>query len=290
MSWVTIDQEKCNQCGICVGRCARCYSSNEGVIEAHADEQSCSLCGHCVALCKASAITHSRLDMANFPPLGKPVPWDMEEFTRFVRQRRSHRGFKNKPVPRGDLQRLVEVCRYCPTGSNMQSVQIKIITNRDRMQKLSDLTVDYFQGMIDQVNKEVEKIISEGKQVSEELAFLKTYADRYQRLGEARALGIDPILHRAPAVLIFHSPPNPSTPKDDCVIAAQTVVLAAMTMGLGTCYIGLLTKAAEKYSPLREALALPSDHTVYSVLVLGYPTLKYLRAVDRKAMTVQWEE
>jgi nitroreductase len=90
--------------------------------------------------------------------------------------------------------------------------------------------------------------------------------------------------------MVFHSPPNPSTPKDDCVIAAQTVVLAAMTMGLGTCYIGLLVKAAENYSPIRASLALPPEHSVHSILVLGYPSLKYLRAVDRKAMAVQWEE
>ncbi len=106
----------------------------------------------------------------------------------------------------------------------------------------------------------------------------------------AKELGIDPILHKAPVVLIFHSPPNPSTPKDDCVIAAQTVVLGAMTMGLGTCYIGLLTNAALNYPPVQKALDLPPGNTVHSVLVLGYPRLKFHKAVDRKPLTIQWEE
>jgi hypothetical protein len=61
-------------------------------------------------------------------------------------------------------------------------------------------------------------------------------------------------------------------------------------MGLGTCYIGLFTAAANNYPPVQKALDLPSENSVHSVLVMGYPSLKYLKAVDRKPMTVQWEE
>ncbi len=34
---------------------------------------------------------------------------------------------------------------------------------------------------------------------------------------------------------------------------------------------------------------LPPHHKVYSVLILGYPQLKFLRAVDRKPIEVTWE-
>ncbi|MCJ7833245.1 MAG: nitroreductase family protein, partial [Deltaproteobacteria bacterium] len=148
MSWITIDQEKCNGCGICARRCPRCYTNKEGLITVQADEDCCNLCGHCVALCKTSAITHSRMDMKNFPPISGQISFDPDEFFQFVRQRRSHRGFRKKSVSRADLKKLVEICRYCPTGSNLQTVQIKIITNPERRQKLSDVTVDYFIEMI----------------------------------------------------------------------------------------------------------------------------------------------
>ena len=275
---------------MCARRCTRCFTNNDGVITVHADEECCVLCGHCVALCKTSAITHSRMDMNNFPPISDQTPFGPDEFLQFVRQRRSQRGFKNKPVPRQDLEKLVEMCRYCPTGSNLQTVQIKVITNPEKRQKLSDLTVDYFMDMINQVEKKIKEIVSKGGKIPEDLALQKEIAIRYQGLGLAKELGIDPILHRAPAVMIFHSPPNPSTPKDDCVIAAQTIVLGAMTMGLGTCYIGLFTKAADHYPPILKALDLSPGNVVHSVLVMGYPSLKYVRGVDRKPMTVQWEE
>ena len=290
MSWITIDQDRCNGCGICARRCTRCFTNNDGVITVHADEECCVLCGHCVALCRTSAITHSRMDMNNFPPISDQIPYGPDEFLQFVRRRRSHRGFKNKPVSRGDLEKLVEMCRYCPTGSNLQTVQIKIITNPEKRKELSDLTIEYFLDMSNQVEAEVEQIVSEGKEVPEEFAFRKEFTARYKRLRLAKELGIDPILHSAPAVMVFHSPPSPSTPKDDCVIAAQTVVLAAMTMGLGTCYIGLFNIAVNNSPPIQKALNLPPENTVHSVLVMGYPSLKYPKAVDRKPMTVQWEE
>src|SRR5512137_3006046 len=140
MSWVTIDQELCNACGICARRCPRCFTNTDGVISVQADEECCNMCGHCVALCKTSAIRHSRMDMENFPPFGDPVRLEADEFIRMVRQRRSYRAYKNKDVPRQDLEKIIEMCRYCPTGSNMQTLQIKIFTNREKIKKLSDLT------------------------------------------------------------------------------------------------------------------------------------------------------
>ncbi|MGO9019672.1 MAG: nitroreductase family protein, partial [Syntrophobacteraceae bacterium] len=94
---------------------------------------------------------------------------------------------------------------------------------------------------------------------------------------------------KAPVLMLFHSPPSPSTPKDDCIIAAQTVVLASMTAGLGTCYIGLLRIAAEGSAKVYEALELPVGNTVHSILIIGYPRLKFLKAVDRKPMIARSE-
>jgi nitroreductase/NAD-dependent dihydropyrimidine dehydrogenase PreA subunit len=290
MSWVTIDQELCNGCGICARRCPRCFSNVDGVISVQANEECCNLCGHCVALCTTSAITHHMMDMENFPQIGKPVQLGADEFIQLVRQRRSYRSFREKAIPRDNIEKLVAMSRYCPTGSNMQSVQIKIITNRERTKRLSDLTVEYFMEMIDQVDQEIMELTSKGKDIPRELAEWKLFVDRRRPLGQAKESGIDPILHNAPLVMIFHSPPNPSTPKDDCVIAAQTVVLGATTLGLGSCYIGLLTIAAQNSPKVYQAMDLPSGNTPYSVLVLGYPKLQYQKAVDRKPLQVQWEE
>ena len=99
--------------------------------------------------------------------------------------------------------------------------------------------------------------------------------------------GLDVIFYNAPALMVFHSSKIATTPKDDCMIAAHTVALTAMTMGLETCYIGLFNAAAENYPPAQKELKLPDENSIYSVLILGYPKLKYRLAVDRKKIKVE---
>jgi nitroreductase/NAD-dependent dihydropyrimidine dehydrogenase PreA subunit len=289
MSWVVIDQEKCNQCGICMMRCGPCFSRKEDRIVAHADEDCCNLCGHCVALCPTQAITHSSMDMSNFLDLEKKVAFDTDDFIQFVRQRRSHRFFREKAVPREELEKLIDLCRYAPTGSNRQTTEITVIQDRDRRKRLSDLTVDFYREMIEKVETEYACLKSQGKEIPSDFQEQYDTLVSRKRLIKARDLGIDPIFHSAPAVMLFHSRRQPSTPKDDCVIAAHTVVLAAMTMGLETCYIGLFEKAVPAYTPLKKELNLPPGNVLHSVLVLGYPRLTFLRTVDRRPINIRWE-
>ncbi len=290
MSWITVDDDRCNDCGICALRCPLVFFKQNERMVARADADNCNLCGHCISLCPTDALLHTELDMGNFAPVDGGPGFDPDDFLRFVRERRSIRHFKNTPVAREHLGRLVEICRYCPTGSNRQPVQLRIIENAGRIEQLSNHTVDFFMQLIAKTEADVAALEAEGKPVPEPLAAMKATFQRYKPMGLAREVGMDVILYRAPAVMVFHGDPlQAATPKDDCVIAAQTVALAAMTLGLGSCYIGLFTIAANEHPPLGQALGLPPGHKVYSTLVLGYPKLRFLRTVDRKPVEVSWE-
>lgn len=289
MSWVTIDQEKCNTCGICAIRCIRCFTLEDKAISVYADQRNCNLCGHCVALCPTGAVIHHKMNMDGFIEFEDKIRVKPNDFIALVKRRRSHRHFKEKAIPREDLETLVDMCRYLPTGSNNQSVEIIVLQNPEKIKELSDLTVDYFQNLIQEIEEQAERVKSEGKEIPEDLQQLLITAAFRKHMVLARESGRDPIFYKAPAVMIFHSQEQPSTPKDDCVIAAQTVTLAAMTMGLESCYIGLFEKASVNYPPIGQALALPADHTVYSVLILGYPKLRFLRTIERRPIKTRWE-
>ena len=289
MSWISIEKDKCNACGICAIRCVRCFTKKDQEIEVFADEDNCNLCGHCISLCPTDAIIHQKMNMDNFLELDDKINFDTDDFIRFVRRRRSHRSFKKKAVPRELLEKLVDLCRYAPTGSNKETVEIMVLQDPKKIKRLSDMTVDFFKDMIERVERKVEMIKAEGKEIPGDLQTAYNTLEFRRRLVAARDLGLDVIFHQAPTVMIFHSPTNTSTPKDDCMIAAQTVVLTAMTMGLETCYIGLFEAAARNYPPMDEALSLTPGNMVYSVLLLGYPRMKYLKTVDRKPIEVRWE-
>jgi nitroreductase/NAD-dependent dihydropyrimidine dehydrogenase PreA subunit len=288
MSWVSIEKDECTECGLCVTRCIRCFSDNGGEIVVDANEDNCNLCGHCVALCPTMAITHHKMNMDDFIELDKEIGINTDQLVQLIRRRRSHRDFTDKEIPRKDLETLVDICSYCPTGSNVQNVGIVVIQNRDKIRRLSDLTIESFQKAAGILKQRADRLKAEGKDIPEELNYRLARLNDMNLIKEAKESGLDPVFYKAPVVMVFHSPGLTSAPKDNCMIAAQTVVLTAMTMGLETCYIGIF-EAASTYPPIIEELQLPPDHRVLSVLIMGYPTLTYLRAVDRKPMTVRWD-
>ena len=287
MSWVTIDQEKCNECGLCVLRCASCFSKENETITANVDIECCNLCGHCVSLCPTDAIVHEKMDMENFISVDRKIDIDTDTFIKFVRKRRSQRHFKDKEIPREDIEKLIDVCRYAPTGANLQGVEIMVIQNQEKVKELSSLTVDFFNILGTSAEKHLGELTSEEK-TSKKAELLQRTARYKERLTLAREVGYDPIFHKAPAVIIFHTHLQVGSAKDDAVIASTTMGLTAMTMGMGTTYIGLFEAAAKNHPPVNGALNLPPAHGVFSVLIMGYPKLKYQRTVDRKQIKTTW--
>jgi len=254
-----------------------------------ANEGNCNLCGHCVSLCPTDAIVHHKMNHDNFLPVDRKLNFDTEDFVHFLRKRRSHRHFKEEAVPLGDLEMLADVCRYAPTGSNRQAVELKIIRSPEKIERLSNHTVDHFVGLIDQVDARVAQLEAEGKEVPRSVRDLHTTLSRYKGMEVARTAGLDVIFYSAPVVIVFHSSEASTTPKDDCVIAAQTMSMTAMTMGLESCYIGLFTNASRAHPAILEELKLPRGHQVYSTLIMGYPKIRFFKTVDRKPIKVTWE-
>jgi nitroreductase/NAD-dependent dihydropyrimidine dehydrogenase PreA subunit len=286
MSWVSIDKAKCSNCGLCILRCPRVYSKVGGEIVAHADLSNCMACGHCISLCKSQAIVHSEMDMNNFPAANEDANFETGKFMQFIRNRRSHRHFQNKAIPRTDLETLVDSCRYAPTGGNAQSVEIIVLENRDKIKKLSDYTIDSFISAGDQASQLIEQFAADGKDAPENLVRTRQYGERFKL---ARQAGQEPIFHEAPVVMIFHAPLDRTTPKDDCVIASTTMSLLARTMGIESTFIGLLVGAARGHQKIHSELNMPPGNEIFSVLIMGYPRLKYLYAVDRQPIRVRWE-
>ncbi|MBW2622507.1 MAG: nitroreductase family protein [Deltaproteobacteria bacterium] len=288
MSWVSISVDDCTGCGLCAERCVRCFTDRGDEIVVQADEINCSLCGHCVALCPTGAITHGKMDMDNFPEISADSNFETDKFVEFIRKRRSHRSFIDKPIPGEVLEKLADVCRYAPTGSNVQDVELLIIQDRDKIRRLSDLTMESFQKARQILEQRITAMKAEGRDIPGDMQYSYETLQARDQMQEVREAEADTVFHNAPAVLIFHSPAATSAPKDNAVIASTTATLTAMTMGLESTYIGIF-EAASTYRPIVEALGLPAGHKVFSVLIMGYPRLKYLRAVDRKPMKVRWE-
>ena len=258
-------------------------------MEGFADETNCNLCGHCIAVCPQDAVLHQKLSPEEFTKIGDE-DWKInaDAFIGFLKNRRTHRNFLPGEVSDDILARLFAAARQAPTGSNTQDVQVMVIRDRDKIEKLVDLTMRYYRQLIVRVEKKVEKLTKAGKPVPPDLQWAKRRNPRYMQSIQIRESGKDPIFRGAQTVLVFHSRPQSSTPKDNCVIAAHTVVLTAMTLGIGSCYMGLFEDTCNHDRRVVKELQLPEGNRVYSALALGYPKYSFLRTVYRKPIAVQW--
>jgi nitroreductase len=262
---------------------------NGDEIAVEADEKCCALCGHCVSLCPAGAIVHHKMDMGNFKDVSQREIIKTDDFVQFIRERRTHRHFTKKKIPKKDLEKLIDTVRYSPTGGNDQTVEIILIQTPERRRRLSDLTVDHVAAMGVELAKKLEELKAGNKGTTEEILQIEKMVKFREFLVQAKKTGHDPVFYDAPAVAIFHSTVRTVTPKDNCVIASTTMGLLARTMGLETTYIALFENASKASQPIRDELKLPEDNQVFSVLVIGYPKFKYYRTVDRRPIRTRWE-
>ena len=79
----------------------------------------------------------------------------------------------------------------------------------------------------------------------------------------------DTIFYGAPLLIIVIAPKENEWAHIDCGILAQTMFLAAHSLGLGSCYIGfgrMLNSDAEAL----KLLGIPSDMEIVAPLIFGY--------------------
>lgn len=69
---------------------------------------------------------------------------------------------------------------------------------------------------------------------------------------------------------------------EDALLASQNILLAAHSLGLGSCMIGFAVEAIKRDKQIRKLLQIPDDESVYAVIALGYPAERYQRTGLRK--------
>ncbi|MCP4630774.1 MAG: ferridoxin [bacterium] len=274
MAFLTIDENKCKQDGICAAECPRriIILENNGDYPqvAEADEAYCMVCGHCVAVCPHGALSVTGVDIEDCPKIEKKLVlfWDQTE--QFLRSRRSIRLFKDKAMDRGTLEKLIETARYAPTAGNAQNLHWTVIEGRDRLETLSQETINW-----------MERIIEAQPE--------SPAADNFRPVVARWATGYDGILRTARTLIVPSAPKESANGLVDLSIALAYLELAALPLGVGTCWAGLLRAAMLATRDLVESMGLPEGHTWFYPMMIGYPKFQYHRVPERKAPVIHWK-
>jgi nitroreductase len=256
-------------------------------------------CGHCAAVCPVDAITIRTIDpeasrFATFDADSRWLPhgeFNTGQLVRLMASRRSCRNFKDKPVDRALLVDLVKIGATAPSGTNSQMWTFTILPVRESVAALGDQVAMFFK----RINN-----LSEIYWLRNALRFIgKPELDHYYRdyhqsvseaLTERENSGEDRLFHGATAAIVVGSRPVGSTLKEDALLATQNILLAAHSMGLGTCLIGFAVIPMMKDIQVKRSLGIPDSERVHAVIALGYPEERYRKVAGRKRYVQRYFE
>ncbi len=79
-----------------------------------------------------------------------------------------------------------------------------------------------------------------------------------------------PPFYNAGTLVVIYAIPGPPLGQINCALAAENLMLAAIELGLGTCWIGIAGPFLEDASTKHE-LGVPEDYEAVAALIVGYP-------------------
>ena len=79
--------------------------------------------------------------------------------------------------------------------------------------------------------------------------------------------------------------------RENTLLCLEYAELYAPSLGLGTCWAGMLEAAAfAGYPPVLELLRLPAGTVLTGALMVGFPNLSFQRLVDRQPLDITFVE
>ena len=259
-SAIKIDAKLCCKDAICVNICpVGIFQGSVGSLPV-VDENmasNCIKCGHCSSACPTDAISIPGLATADYQKLSTTMP-DLQSFRDLVMGRRSIREFKEQPVDLELINELLEITRFCPTAKNTQLLHWVLVNGAKKVRELSAAVIDTFRS-------------------NEKMAPMVQAFDR----------GADPINRGAPQVLLVCGPVKYDWGALDAAIAIANFELAAKASGLGTCWAGFTTRAAQVGPAVNACIGLGVNDKVFAAVMLGHPVYEYCRVPPRKPLELK---
>jgi len=187
----------------------------------------------------------------------------MNPVIKNILARRSVRTFNaEKKIAKKDLNLILKAGLYAPSGCNAQPWHFTVIENK---------------AVRAQINEETKKELLSNKN------------PLFVRMGKNKNFEV---FYNAPAVVIVSfTEEKASSPYIDIAAASQNMLLAAKSLGIASCWIGVVTfmflsREGAKYTKI---LNLPEGYKPLYALVFGYPKQKKsVSALARKSGTVNY--
>jgi len=164
---------------------------------------------------------------------------------RVIDERRSIRAFENKDLSQEEIEQLRQAVLAVPTAMNLQELKYSFILDTNAIEEISQAVIKTFEQAKDQ--ETLERIRSRHTSV----------------------------FYGAPLVVTISAPAGNHYSAVNAGIAVQTLAMAAQSMGLGSCIIGMAGAAfsGSKARKFKELARIPADCDFIISIAIGHAAI-----------------
>lgn len=288
---VNICYDSCVACRLCIKVCKgmTLYWKDEHV---HIDQTrgfGCVGCGQCMAVCPKDCITVSGRCFSVddvLEPLPGAEPANYDQLFGMMVKRRSVRNFSKEEVSPEHINNIIAAATTAPMGIPPSEVGVVILAGRDKVAGFAKDLITEIRRMKWMFVKPMIYMMRPFMGKEAFTAFESFVPALFETLDQAERRGEDLLFYEAPLVMMFHAPSF--TDPVDSYIAATYAMLAAESLGLGSCMIGSVAPIIKNSKRLRERYGIPSKDQPGLAIIIGHPDVKYRRVIKRTLASVHF--
>ena len=165
-----------------------------------------------------------------------------------IKKRRSIRSYESKPIPKDVVNMIIEAGNEAPSAMNSQPWRFVVVEEKEIKDKLLRAALP-----------NAKKILEMIKDADPE---------RYEMIKERYAALKDPVYYSAPTIIFVIG--SGRYADHSCPLACENMMLAAYSLGLGSCWVGFGAMVTED-KEIRNVLKLREDEKIFGPILLGYP-------------------
>ncbi|MDR2528366.1 MAG: nitroreductase family protein [Synergistaceae bacterium] len=186
----------------------------------------------------------------------------MNEVLRTILERRSIRSYKPDTVAKEDIETVLQAALHAPSGAGAEPWHLTVITRLDVIERFD---------------------------ARARAAMAESGVERVEALGKSPQYRV---FFGAPVVIlicgekVLRKPGRHLSALADCCAAIQNMTLAAASIGLGSCWIGLVRYLFER----EPSFMAPEGYEALFALALGHPGEAPEARSRRREGTIVWVE
>lgn len=294
---IRVNGELCSGCGQCVSVCSDSSLTIENEIVTRSDLSffDCFGCGHCMAICPTGAIEIFGRELSPDDLHTLPKKKNISNYNQLLallQHRRSIREFKDKDIETDVIEKILAAAKTAPMGLPPSDVNVLIFHGKEKTRAFAKDFSKYLKSMKFMTNKFFLALMRPvwGKESDEIFkGFLKPLLRTYTTDGMDK--GVNTINYDAPLAIYFYGSPycDPADP----IIAATYAMVAAESLGLGTCMLGAVHPFIQNG---RKAKTFRKNHNIkYKskeglFVAFGYPKPTFKKGLHRSFASVEFSE